>query len=306
MIGIKFISYYLGERNIDNVQKGISFGVEKEFIENKIGIRQIKQRLDNQSTADIASQAMLELFQESELSPNQVECLILITQNPDSGGLPHTSATLHHRHNLPKDCAVFDISLGCSGYVYGLSVIQSFMITNKIENGILVTCDPYSKIIDQKDKNTSLLFGDGATATWLSPQSPVWHLGKFNFGTDGEGGDSLKLQDNGLLHMNGRAVFNFSAINIPNSIKKTIKLNNSSLEEIDQIILHQGSKYIVDTIGKRIKAAEKTPFFAAEYGNLVSSSIPTILASEDLSSYKKILISGFGVGLSWASTILSR
>ncbi|WP_020560566.1 ketoacyl-ACP synthase III [Thiofilum flexile] len=306
MIGIKYISFAFGKKTIDNIEQGILLDTDKDLIEKKIGVVQRRQLLDEEDTADLASIALDKLFQNSNLLPTQVECLILVTQNPHDKGLPHTASILHDKYNLQKNCATFDISLGCSGFVYGLAIIHSFMTMQKMKNGILVTCDPYSKIIDQADKNTSLLFGDGGTATWLSTDNPIWFLGKFDFGTDGKGRKDLELGSNGLLYMNGRAVFNFSATEVPKSIERTLEINNTSSEEIDQFILHQGSKYLIDTIGKRINATERTRFFAKQYGNLVSSSIPVVLATENLDPYKKILISGFGVGLSWASTILSR
>ena len=113
-----------------------------------------------------------------------IDCLVVVTQNPDGDGLPHTSAIVHAKLNLKTSCAVFDISLGCSGYVYSLSIIKSFMESNSLKNGLLFTCDPYSKIIDINDKNTSMLFGDAATVTMMNTK-PKLLLDKFIFATSG-------------------------------------------------------------------------------------------------------------------------
>jgi 3-oxoacyl-[acyl-carrier-protein] synthase-3 len=118
--------------------------------------------------------------------------------------------------------------------------------------------------------------------------------------------NALEVTADRKLYMNGRAVFNFCALGVPKSIQRSLEKNNLTLDEIDFLALHQGSKFIVDTIGRRLGVAEKTPFLAADYGNTVSSSIPIILAEKAPKTAKYILISGFGVGLSCATTVLQR
>ena len=174
-----------------------------------------------------------------------------------------------------------------------------------MKNGILVTSDPYSKIVDKNDKNTAMLFGDGAAATLLT-NNPEWVCLKFDFGTDGSLSDQLEVGLGRRLFMNGRSVFSFSATRVPPSIASVLQKEQMTIDDIDKVFLHQGSKYIVDTIGTRIRAGDKTQFYASEYGNLVSSSIPVAMADNLNSNDNSILISGFGVGLSWASTILKR
>ena len=234
-----------------------------------------------------------------------IEVLILVTQNPDSN-IPHTSAVIHGEIGFSESCAAFDVSLGCSGFVYGLSVIKSFMEGNGLRKGVIITSDPYSKILNPEDKNTSLLFGDAATATLLS-DSPKYLIGNGTFGTIGKERDNLKLENNYLI-MNGRGIFNFVARYIPNDIDKLLIKNNLDKKDIDYFIFHQGSKYIIDTLIKRANLDhEKTINNIRQYGNTVSSSIPIIL--NDIiqkSEANKILISGFGVGLSWASNMLIK
>jgi 3-oxoacyl-[acyl-carrier-protein] synthase-3 len=227
------------------------------------------------------------------------------TQNPDCN-LPHTSAIIHGKFDLPDSCAAFDISLGCSGFVYGLAIIESFMRNSEMSNGIFITADPYSKIVDESDKNTSLLFGDASTATYIG-KNPTFISGKYTFGTLGKNYASL-ICNNNTLSMNGRNVFNFLAEKIPTDIAKVLRINNLTLEDIDLFLLHQGSKYIIDfLIQKTPLPKDKTPFAIENYGNTVSSSIPLMLSDFiKNNSTRKILMSGFGVGLSWASGILIR
>lgn len=263
-------------------------------------------RQEHEETSGLCCKAFADLQNKAPIRPEEIDCIIVCTQNPDGRGLPHTSASVHAALGLPDNCAAFDISLGCSGFVYGLSIIQCFMQGNGLRRGILFTADPYSKIIDQQDKNTSLLFGDAAAATLIS-DAPVWRTGKFIFGSRGQERNAIQVDPaTGKLSINGRAVFTFSATVVPDNIRAMLAANELSLDEIDYFALHQGSRYIVDTIRKRLGVPEyKAPFIAADYGNTVSSSIPIILSAAG-AGLRRIVIAGFGVGLSWASSVLCR
>jgi len=305
MIGIGEIAYVIGENSLSNRDRLESLEATSDLLENKIGVMTVARKAADMETSDLALAAVRKLFDSGAVKPEEIECLILVTQNPDGYGLPHTSAILHEKAGLSPACAAFDISLGCSGFVYGLSVISAFMGANGMTRGILVTADPYSKVVDDHDRNTTLLFGDAAAAT-LMTDTPKWNIGKMDFGTQGSLHSALEISNERHLSMNGRTVFNFCAQNVPTSINKTLDKNNLTLDDIDLLVLHQGSKFIVETIGRRLGATEKTPFLAADYGNTVSSSIPIILAGGAPKEARRILISGFGVGLSWATTIIER
>jgi len=305
MTGIGKIAYSIGKNTLSNMDRLESLAATTSLLENKIGVKQVARKENHEETSDLALAAVQKLFNISTINPEEIECLILITQNPDGYGLPHTSAILHQKAGLPPSCAAFDVSLGCSGFVYGLSVVSAFMEANGMTRGLLVTADPYSKIVDESDRNTSLLFGDGATATLMTDE-PIWSIGKMDFTTQGDLKNALEVTSERKLFMNGRAVFNFCAQGVPKSIQRTLDKNNLTLDEIDMLALHQGSKFIVDTIGRRLGVAEKTPFLASDYGNTVSSSIPIILADNVPKTAKYVLISGFGVGLSCATTVLQR
>lgn len=305
MIGIQSISTYIPEKRINNLLRAEILGVSKEQIKEKIGFFTIAQMEKDQSVLDLASQAFNNLLENNNIQSKNIDVLIVIGQNPDRN-IPHLSAELHGRFGLGKHCACFDLGLGCSGYVYGLSVITAFMNANNMQNGVLLTCDPYSKIVDQNDKATALIFGDAATATLIN-NTPIYTFGKFIFTTDGSGAESISCNDNKLF-MNGRAVFNFAATQVPEIINKTLDVNNCESKDIDKYLIHQGSRYIVETIADRITVGyDKVPFMAKDYGNTVSSSIPIMLA-EVISEQnnKKNLLCGFGLGLSIASTVIVR
>jgi 3-oxoacyl-[acyl-carrier-protein] synthase-3 len=305
MIGIEAIGSYLPERKISNFDRKEEFDIDDTFIVEKIGIQAVTRKDKNEETSDLCVKAYHNLIEKANFNPEEIEVIIVVTQNPDYN-LPHTAAVVHKKIQLPENVASFDISLGCSGFVYGLSAIQSFMDSNGMKKGILFTADPYSKIIDSSDKNTSLLFGDAAAATLIS-DNPVLQSGKFTFGTIGEGYEELICSDS--LFMNGRSIFNFAAKYVPKDVKNVLEKNELNQDQIDTYIFHQGSKYICDTLIRRLKLDKnKVPFDVTHYGNTVSSSIPIILEKQISNLDNKaqnVLICGFGVGLSWSSTILN-
>jgi 3-oxoacyl-[acyl-carrier-protein] synthase III len=304
MTVITHIGTYLPENRASNLALLEKFETDENFIQDKIGVVQRAVKTPEQKASDLCIKAFENLMTKIDLDIEQVDCCVVVTQNPDIN-IPHTSAIVHGALNLPETCASFDISLGCSGYVYGLSIVSAFMQANGFKTSLLFTADPYSDIIDPDDKNTALIFGDGATVTLLQAEQPGMAALGYDFGSKGAGYKNLMV-NKGKLFMNGRAVFSFTAAVVPKSIEKLLKNLNLDKNEVDQWYFHQGSKYIIDTITMRLGLEpEKVVFNMYDYGNTVSSSIPMLL-SESLPKFKvgqKIGLSGFGVGLSWASVI---
>jgi 3-oxoacyl-[acyl-carrier-protein] synthase-3 len=188
-----------------------------------------------------------------------------------------------------------------------VSIALAFMQAQGIARGLLFTADPYSKIVDPEDKNTSLLFGDAATVTLLG-DAPVYVPGPFTFGTRGKDHAELACAPGGRLVMNGHAIFNFAAVAVPLDLRRLSERAGIPLEKVDRFLLHQGSRFIVDTIVQRAKLdPAKVPFACAEYGNTVSSSIPIMLEKEIAPGGPATMVmSGFGVGLAYASAFLRR
>lgn len=304
-VGIRAVSVYRPDQAVDTLQAAVGLQADPDFVTEKIGLLHLSRMAAGQDTSDLATAAARRLFQDHGLDPAAVQCLVLVTQNPDRRGLPHTSAVVHQALGLASGCAVFDISLGCSGFVHGLAVASAFMQAQGFANGLLLTADPYSKIVDPADRDTALLFGDGASATWLSNE-PVWRLGPCDFGVMSSQHEALHVNAQGRLVMNGRAVFNFAASQVPQSVNRLLARVGLSMDEIDLVLLHQGSRYIVEALAKRIGAPNKAPFVATAYGNTVSSSVPMLLAEHVPEDARRLLLCGFGVGLAWASCLLEK
>lgn len=307
MIGVTDIACYVPADSISNLERAAAAGKTREFIEGKIGFRRVTRKAPALETSDLCVAACAALAAKRPLDKSAIDCLVVCTQNPDGHGLPHTAAVLHAKLGLRQQVAAFDISLGCSGFVYGLGVVSAFMEANGLHHGLLFTADPYSKILDPADLDTELLFGDAAAVTYLTAQ-PVYRPLKSRFATDGRQGHSIQVpRAGGRLSMLGSNVFKFTMTVVPEQIEACLKDNGLSKDEVDLYLFHQGSKFIVDNLGKKLGLApERAPFEAAEVGNTVSSTLPLMLERRLQAGPPRILMSGFGVGLSWATTVLER
>ena len=327
-MNIRDIAVALPAARIDNKLIAQWAKGDEDFIKTKIGVVSRSFLGANESVNDLAGQACENLFHHnSTLSRDKIGLLIVVTQNPDYK-LPHSSALLQHSLCLDVNAACFDINLGCSGYVYALSVAKAFMIAEDITDGILVTCDPYSKVMRKADYETVSVFGDAATATWLSAEKGAG-IGHLDFGTDGSGAHHLMVKAGGSAYphagiwqdqqniynaddyhvkMNGRAIFNFMMKRVPGSVAACLQKNKLSRSDIDYYFFHQASKYLLENLRRKMSLEEnKVPLAIEDVGNTVSSSIPIVLhrfMRKGLLVKKTVVISGFGVGLSWATNII--
>jgi len=305
-IGIKDIQYYIPLKKINNILVSKKFGVGNEFLEKKIGFTKLSKIDDKLKTSDLAIKSIRKTFAKFSNLKKKLDCIILVTQSPDLN-IPHTSAIIHDKLKLRKNCVVFDVSLGCSGYIHGLSILKSFMKMNKLKNGLLLTADPYSKIIDQKDKDTVMIFGDASSCTLISNENPIYEIKSFDFGTESSKNSALMIDNRGKLKMNGREIYDFVINNVPNSVFNLLKKEKKKLKQIDKFIFHQGSKFVLDQLKINLKIENnKLVYDSKNYGNTVSSSIPIILSNKKFLKSKYIICSGFGVGLSWATTLLKK
>jgi 3-oxoacyl-[acyl-carrier-protein] synthase III len=305
MVGIQEIASYIPEKRVSNYSRKEKFGISDKFIKEKIGVECVSVKDDSENSSDLCIKAFHNLQKKVSINKDEIEVVIVVTQNPDYN-LPHTSALVHGKLDLPENCASFDISLGCSGFVYGLSVIESFMKCNNLTKGLLFTADPYSKIIDPDDKNTTLLFGDAAAVVFIS-DNPIYTTTTYSFGTIGKSHKDL-ICENNTLHMNGRAISTFARKQVPLSISKLLKKVDLKLNDIDKYLFHQGSRFMVTTLARQLGLdSNKYVYDISKYGNTVSSSIPILLEKQiPQTENKLILASGFGVGLSLANVIIKR
>lgn len=298
--------FYQGDlKKVSRIKKSI--GLDARYI------------TDNQTTTlDLCLKASKHLLQSFEKI--QVDALVFVTQTPDYLQ-PNNAHLLHHFLHLSHDCACFDINQGCSGYVYGLFLAYS-LIEKGAENVLLCSGDTLSKVVNYKDSNTAPLFGDAGSATLISKAKDKSY---FTLHSDGSGWENIILpqsafRDNSKLQktnqeakhlsMDGAEIFNFSISKEPEAILEILNYANISSDLIDYIFFHQANAYIISNIMRKLNIdSRKAPLDSiSKYGNTSSASIPLAICDclhQTKDQDQTLILSGFGVGLSWATALLT-
>ena len=306
-IGIERVASSIPSNRIETSVQAERLGLSLSDWGDEAGFAQLARRFPGQGASDLCLAAALNLFDSEPVEMSEIDCVVVVTQNPDGYGVPHTAAIVQRKLGISNGCASFDIGLGGSGYIYGLSIVRSFMESNGLRCGLLFTADPYSRVIDDADVATALRFGDAGTVTLLTDR-PRWMIGCFDFGTSARQGRvmQVRLDLGGRLHMDAHAVRDFALKHVPGSIDRALKANNLSLEDIDRIVVQQAGRDLLSDLSQRLGLEAKIQFHAGAYGDTGSSSIPLVLHNNLGATDRRVVISGFGTGLSWASTILTR
>lgn len=306
MLYLKDIQYCLPDSNIDNITEGSQLGKDENFVRTKIGVEQRWVVSDKEKASDLATRALSKLLENNALAGNDIQCLIVVTQTPDHQ-LPQTSSIVKKKAGLSDDLANFDVSLGCSGFVYALGIIMGFMQFHGFTKGVLITTETYSTIVDKRDPNTGLLFSDAAAACLIASDG-FGMLGYSIFGNDSDNYDALIVSDkSSSLTMNGRKIYRMAIDNLPGAIEQCLKKNELDIQKIDRWYFHQGSQFVLDSICKSMcLRKEIVPDNIRKIGNTTSSSIPILMKDDEknLRSSKIVGLVGFGVGLSWGCTFM--
>lgn len=325
---IKAISYYLPDLILDNEQINQEFpewSVDK--ISQKTGIYKRHISAANEFSSDMGISAAKKLFSEHEISPSDIDFILFCTQSPDYF-LPTTACILQEKLGIPSSCGAIDFNLGCSGYVYGLALAKGLIAGGIAKKILLITSETYSKFIHVGDKSNRTIFGDAAAATLISTDGYA-EIDDFELGTDGHGAENLIVKAGGIrfrsdnsadtkdeygnvmnnnnLYMNGSAIFNFTSESIPGLVSKTLTKHNMTEEDISLFIFHQANKFMLNHLRKKIGITEEKFFYFLENcGNTVSSTIPIAMyeAIKQQKAKGNVLLAGFGVGYSWAATVL--
>ncbi len=327
---ISAISYFLPEKVVTTEQLVKEFPewtVEK--VASKIGINQRHVAGENETAADMAIKAAEALFEEYAIDRKTIDFVLFCTQSPDYF-LPTSACLIQNKLHLRTSCGALDFNLGCSGYVYGLSLAKGLVVSGIASNVLLLTGETYTKHLHPKDKGNRTVFGDGASASLISTTGFA-KIGNFSLGTDGSGAENLIIKSGALrqsqrcgtvsfdesmnpvsddyLYMNGSEILSFTLESVPELLKDTLVKNNLEQTDVDLFVFHQANKYMMDFLRKKTKIEKEKFYYCVEnYGNTVSSTIPIALkeAMKDGSIKRnhRILICGFGVGYSWAGSVL--
>lgn len=290
------------------------------LIFEKTGIRERHIASPEQCVSDLGVKAAQRLFAQHDIRPESIDYLLFCTQTPDYP-LPTTACLVQDRLGLRTSIGALDYNLGCSGYVYGLSLADGLIRSEVAERVLLITSETYSKYIHSSDRSLRTIFGDGATATLIdAADSPS--IGPFVFGTDGRGADTLMVTDGGSrtpesamkprkrkrwpsrLYMDGPELLQFALRVIPKAVQDLLEKAGVTHSDVDFYLMHQATRYLLDHVRDRMELSpEEFPVELADYGNTVSCTLPilidTMRSERRLTPGRQSVMVGFGVGLSW-------
>ena len=332
-MGITGLSAAVPKTVINNYEYTQYFPVDqvKEIVD-KVGIKERRFADDYTCSSDLCFAAAEQLISAMEIDKSEIDLLVFVSQTPDYR-MPATSLLLQDRLRLSTTTIAFDINLGCSGFIYGLSVVYGFMQHQNIRKALLLDGETRSKVYSPKDRKTAFLFGDGGVAA-LIERNEKFGNSYFSMNSDGSRESLIKINAGGYRnpsstetlkervvdefgnirndeqgYMNGGDVFNFVIREIPRDFKNILEFSGVDKENIDFFIFHQANDFMNSYLVKKLKIDPvKVPTTIAKFGNTSSVSLPLTVASElktELKNRKQLFLSAFGVGMTWASAILN-
>jgi 3-oxoacyl-[acyl-carrier-protein] synthase-3 len=328
---IRNIEFIVPSKNLTNqdlVKENPDWDVDKIYELTGINNRYV---VEEETSADLAVKSGEKFFSKYPETKEQIDYIIFCTQSPDYF-LPTSACLVQDRLGLSKEVGAIDVNQGCSGFVYSLGLAKGLIESDQAANVLVITADTYSRFINDKDKSVRTLFGDASACCLVSISEDSKKICPLVHGTDGSGGKNLIVPHGGMrspisddsfienidennnvrapsnLYMNGSAIYTFTLKEIPKVFNSILARNDISFDEIDLVVLHQANKFMLDSLQKKLKIPDNKMHRSYEhFGNTVSSTIPIGLKIEMEKGYegsKKVLILGFGVGLSWAGTII--
>lgn len=304
---------------------------EANEIVDKTGIEERRFADAETCSSDLCFAAAEKLIADNNINKEDIDLLVFISQTPDYR-MPATSCTLQHRLGLSNSTIAFDITLGCSAFMYGLSVVYGMMERSGLRKALLLDGETRSKVYSPRDRRSAFLFGDGGVAA-LIERDPKFGKSTFSMNSDGSRADLIMIPAGGYRkmssaetvvekvideygnmrseeqgYMRGGDVFNFVIREIPRDIKNTVAYAGKEMDNFDYVVFHQANNFINSYIAKKMKLnTEKIPSTIAKFGNTSSVSVPLTIVSElkgKLDGKKELLLTAFGVGMTWATGVV--
>jgi len=331
-VGISAIAAAVPRRVIKNYEYTVHFPAEevKEVVD-KIGVVERRFADENTCSSDLCFAAAEKLIADNDIAREDIDLLVFISQTPDYR-MPATSVILQHRLGLPNSTIAFDITLGCSAFIYGMSVVYAMMEKSGLKKALILDGETRSKVYSAKDRRTAFIFGDAGVAA-LVERDEKFGTSFFSLNSDGSREDLIKINAGGYRnpstpetlvekvvdeygnirteeqgYMNGGDVFTFVNREIPRDIKNVLEYTQKDKDSFDYIVFHQANNFINTHVAKKLKLdMEKIPSTIEKYGNTSSVSVPLTIVSElkdKMQSNKELLLSAFGVGMTWATAIV--
>lgn len=321
-VGILGTGKYVPERILTNKELEQMVETNDEWITTRTGMKERRIAREDQASSDLAYHASLIALENAGIQPEQLDLIVVATITPDSA-FPSTACILQERLGAKK-AAAFDLSAACSGFIYGLANASNFIATGAYKYALVIGVDCLSKITDYTDRNTCILFGDGAGAVVIGEVPEGRGFQSFELGADGSGGELLKLEGGGsrcpataasiearkhYIYMAGSEVFKFAVRIMGNAADEALRKAGKTKEDIDLLIPHQANIRIIQSALHRLHLPEeKCMINLHKYGNVSAASIPIALAEADEEGRLKegdcLLMVGFGGGLTWGASVV--
>ena len=332
-IGITALAACVPQNVINNYQYDLDIWSQEEVkkVVDKVGVYERRFADENTCSSDLCFAAAEKLLADNQIDKNEIDLLVFLSQTPDYR-MPATSIILQDRLGLPNSVMAFDISLGCSGFIHALSIVFSMMGNKGFRKALLLDGETRSKVYNRKDRRSAFIFGDAGVAALIERDEK---FGKSHFSLHSDGSRShlimipgggyrqmssaetlceqiideygnIRCAENG--YMNGADVFNFVIVEIPKDIKCLMAATGEDIQSMDYYIFHQANAFINNYIAKKMKLDKtRIPWTIHKYGNTSSVSVPLTIVSElknEMSGYKKLMLSAFGVGMAWSTAIV--
>lgn len=311
------IGAYVPETIVTNDDLAKIVETSDEWISSRTGIRE-RRISTKEGTSDLAAEAARRALEAAGVKPEELDLIILGTSSPDCN-YPSGACEVQAKIGA-VNAAAFDISAACSGFIFAMNIVQGFFKSGIYQTALIIGAETLSKVVDWDDRSTCVLFGDGAGATVLkNEESGIIDM---LMGSDGTKGEALKCTSRslgnfltgerpelGFMTMDGQEVFRFAVKRVPESIESLMKRNQTAKEDIRYYILHQANERIVEAVARRLKEPmDKFPMIIEKYGNTSTASIPLLLndmvKKGMLEAGDKIILSGFGAGMTWGAVLL--
>ncbi|MGT2785433.1 beta-ketoacyl-ACP synthase III [Streptococcus merionis] len=318
---ISHVAHYVPEQIVTNTDLAAMMDTSDEWIASRTGIRE-RRISQNQQTSDLATEVAKQLLTRSGLEAQDLDFILVATITPDSM-MPSTAARVQANIGASKAFA-FDITAACSGFIFALSTAEKLIASGIYKHGLVIGAEVLSKVVDWQDRRTAVLFGDGAGGVLLEA-SPERQFLLESLHTDGARGEALKSSYQGLaspfsveqeshlsLEMDGRAVFDFAIRDVVASLKEVLGRSDLAPDEVDYFLLHQANNRMLDKMARKLSVdRKKLPANMMRYGNTSAASIPILLSecieegTITIGSGQRLVLAGFGGGLTWGVLLLT-
>lgn len=304
-VGVLGLGVHVPENIVTNDDLARMMDTSDEWIRTRTGIERRHIASEDESTSDMATIAAQKAIKDARLAVEDIDLILVATATPDYM-FPSTACLVQDKLGA-RNIGAMDIGAACSGFIYGMVTAKQFIETGAYRHVLVIGAEKFSEIVDWDDRNTAVLFGDGAGAVVLGPVSEHKGIRSFELGADGSGGQHLRTDKK--VKMNGREVYKFAVRQVPKTILHVMEQANVTIDDVHMIVPHQANIRIIKAAQEKLGIEDhRISVTVDRYSNTSAASIPLSLHHEvttrRISDGDALVLAGFGGGLTWASLVI--